>query len=207
MHKLIANLILARPNDATEGPVLKNTSRYPTDEVRELIAFAVDEISLAQVAIHVKNCRYAYAGRAYNGVPGISSAAKSGTVQKLITIRIGAPDKFPVDNMCTTWKYHPWQAPDVLPPAGFTPGRWGQRVRKARGGYEVRYLEPRRHPYGGQRAPLITMADWREALVAVAAHEARHIWQYQAKARRSEVDAEHFAALRLEMYRGATGSP
>ncbi len=179
-----------------------NTSRYPTDEVHALVAFAVAELDLTGVAIHVKNCRHAYAGRAYNGVPGVSSAASNGEVQRLITIRIGAPDRFPVDNMCMTWKYHPWQAPDAPPPPGFTPGRWGQRLRRVRGGYQVRYLEPRRHPYGGQRSPLITMNDWREALVAVAAHEARHIRQYQAKARRSEVDAEQYAALRLAEYRG-----
>jgi hypothetical protein len=185
--------------------MVKNTSRYPTDEVRQLIDFAVGDVCLAGVAIHVKNCRYAYAGRAYNGVPTISAAAKSGDVEKLVTIRLGAPDKFPVDNMCTTWKYYPWQAPDALPPAGFAPGRWGQRLRRVRGGYQVRYLEPRRHPYGGQRSPLIRMADWREALVAVAAHEARHLWQYAQQARRSEVDAERYAALRLELYRLGPG--
>jgi hypothetical protein len=69
---------------------------------------------------------------------------------------------------------------------------------------QTRYLEPVRHPYGGKRSPLIRMNDWREALVAVAAHEARHLWQFATDARRSEVDAEQFAAQRLAAYRIAS---
>jgi hypothetical protein len=51
------------------------------------------------------------------------------------------------------------------------------------------------------------MADWREALVAVAAHEARHLWQYATTAPRSEVDAERHAARTLAAYREALASP
>jgi hypothetical protein len=61
-----------------------------------------------------------------------------------------------------------------------------------------------RHPYGGKRAPLIVCRDWREALVAVAAHEARHIQQYQRNKPRSEVDCERFAAKALDRYRAET---
>ena len=57
------------------------------------------------------------------------------------------------------------------------------------------------HGYGGKRSPIITMNDWREALVAVAAHEGRHVWQLQHEAPGSEVDAERFAAARLDEYR------
>ena len=48
---------------------------------------------------------------------------------------------------------------------------------------------------------MLTFADWREALVSVAAHEARHIWQYQHGKTRSEVDAEQRAGVRLGEYR------
>lgn len=57
------------------------------------------------------------------------------------------------------------------------------------------------HGYGGKRSPIITMNDWREALVAVAAHEARHVWQFEHEAPGSEIDAERFAAARLDEYR------
>ncbi len=61
--------------------------------------------------------------------------------------------------------------------------------------------EVRKHGYGGVTAPIVHMSDWREALVAVASHEARHIWQYQHDQPRSEVDAERYSAARLALWR------
>lgn len=50
-------------------------------------------------------------------------------------------------------------------------------------------------------APTYEMRDWREGIVAVAAHEARHIYQYKFNKRRSEIDAERWAVKKLEEYR------
>lgn len=75
---------------------LKSTSHYPMDEVRELLAFAAKGISTKHVAVHVRNTRHPYYGRAYWGVPSISSAYKT-SAQYLVTIRIGKPDRFPLD--------------------------------------------------------------------------------------------------------------
>lgn len=145
-----------------------NFSQYPDDEVRQLVTMAMRDVDTVGVAVHVKNSRRgAYRGMAYDGVPAISRAARHKRTRYLITIGIGAPDRFPVDNLVSTTRN------------GVT----------------------ERHPYGGKRSPLIEMADWREALVAVAAHEARHIQQFQWHARRSEVDAERFAARALQRYR------
>jgi hypothetical protein len=58
------------------------------------------------------------------------------------------------------------------------------------------------HPYGGKTSPLIEMQNWREALVAVAAHEFCHIHQFQNKLPRSEIQCEKAAAKRLDAYRG-----
>jgi hypothetical protein len=182
-------------------PAIKNTSRYPTAQVLGLLAFGMAEVWSDALAVNVKNSRRAYAGRAYAGVPGLSPASQLHEVRRLVTIRLGRPDHFPVDNLCTTWKYHPWQAFEAPPPAGYDPACWGRRLRRTRRAILTRFLEPVRHPYGGKRSPLILMRDWREALVAVAAHEARHIWQFETGARRSEVDAEQFAAQRLAEYR------
>ena len=51
---------------------------------------------------------------------------------------------------------------------------------------------------------------WEDALVYVAAHEARHIWQYQRKRRtgrggKGEHDAIKFGARRLNAWREQTG--
>src|SRR5690349_21747055 len=56
------------------------------------------------------------------------------------------------------------------------------------------------------RFPFFTYADWREWLVAAAAHEARHIHQYRHGERRSEVDCERFAESALARYRDAVAA-
>jgi hypothetical protein len=141
---------------------LKNTSRYPEDEVRQLVAFGMRGVNTAGLAVNVKNAQNcAYRGRAYERVPLLSSRVTCSTVRRLVTIGLGEPERFPVSN-----------------------------------------FDPRKqHAYGGKRSPLIEYRDWREALVAVAAHEARHIQQFQRNRPRSEVDAERFAAKALDHYR------
>lgn len=186
---------------------LKNTSRYPDAEVRALIEFGTKGVNLAGVAVHVKNSAHAYAGRAYYGVPSCSPAAKLATVERLVVLRIGAPEKFPVDNLRTTWKRGPWilweegqAAPD---PEGFNIETWRHWLKRQGGQLFIRYGEAQRHPYGGKRSPLIVMQDWREGLVGLAAHEARHIHQFRHRKPVSEVDCERFAAKRLEEFRAA----
>ena len=49
--------------------------------------------------------------------------------------------------------------------------------------------------------PRYDLFDWREALVHLAAHEARHIEQYKNGERRSELVCEHFASYMLRRYR------
>ena len=52
-----------------------------------------------------------------------------------------------------------------------------------------------------KRSPPVEVACWREALVTVAAHEAKHIEQYRRGDPRSEVACERFAAWVLEVFR------
>jgi hypothetical protein len=57
---------------------------------------------------------------------------------------------------------------------------------------------PRSYRYTGLvTAPWITVQDWRELLVALAAHEAFHVHQFREGLRRSEVAAEKWALKRL----------
>src|SRR5262249_42882579 len=75
------------------------------------------------------------------------------------------------------------------------------RRRPARYGIVVR------QPHGGRRSPLFPLADWREALVVVAAHEAWHIHQFRTGLRYVEAEGERFAAevpSDVEMLRGRT---
>jgi len=63
---------------------------------------------------------------------------------------------------------------------------------------------PLTYRYRGLRtAPWITVRDWRERLVALAAHEAYHTHQFRHTMRRSEVQAERWALRVLESWRTA----
>jgi hypothetical protein len=57
------------------------------------------------------------------------------------------------------------------------------------------------------RFPFFVCHDWREWLVKLAAHEARHIEQFRARAVCSELDCERFALARLEEWRAAQRVP
>jgi hypothetical protein len=86
-----------------------------------------------------------------------------------------------------------------------------------RGAADVRYLVrlrlpgtirnrayPKTYRYRGRKtAPWITVGDWRERLFALAAHEACHVRQFRESLRRSEVEAERWAAALLESRRTA----
>lgn len=151
---------------------LKNTSPYPDAEVRELVEFACKGVNMTGVAVNVKGSKYEYAGMAYDGVPSISPLYWKSDVSRLVTIRIGRPEKFPTDT-------------------GRTVTRNGVESREG---------------YGGKRSPIIQLRNWQEALVMVAAHEARHIHQFRNRKRRSEIDAEKFAAKRVEAFRKEVGA-
>ena len=51
------------------------------------------------------------------------------------------------------------------------------------------------------RWPKYQMENWREALIVVAAHEAKHIEQFRTGDSCSEIDCERFAVSKLEEFR------
>jgi hypothetical protein len=174
---------------------LHNTSRYPHSEVSLLIAFAMQEIDHSRLAVHVRNSSRAYRGRAYEGVPQLSKRAVDPEIDRLVTIGIGAPSRFPCDNVQTRVRWVPLKRDDDT--AASVLRRRRDRLGRVR--MERQVIE--QHGYGGKRSPVLVFHNWREALVSVAAHEARHIWQYQTDAPRSEVDAEQCAGRRLALFR------
>ena len=151
---------------ATEMTWIRNTSRHPDDEVRELVRFATRGTNMDRVCVNVKG-GHGLSARAYDGVPSISNAPRR--ARYLVTIKIGNGVRYPV----------------------------GPHNRNGKAPHEV---GPR------NRFPFFTYADWREWLVAAAAHEARHIHQYRCGERRSELDCERFAEQALTRYRDVLGS-
>lgn len=55
------------------------------------------------------------------------------------------------------------------------------------------------------RMPKMEIRDWRDLLVAIAAHEAKHIEQFKEGIRNSEVACETFAAYMLRRFREENG--
>jgi hypothetical protein len=175
---------------------LHNTSRYPDADVALLVAFAMQEIDHSRLAVHVRNSSRAYRGRAYEGVPQLSKRARDPDIDRLVTIGIGVPSHFPCDNVQTRVRWVPLGRDELDDTASVL-----RRRRDRRGRVRIERQVVEQHGYGGKRSPILVFHNWREALVSVAAHEARHIWQYQVDAPRSEVDAEQRAAERLELFR------
>jgi hypothetical protein len=140
---------------------VRNTSRYPDDQVRELVRFATRDIDMHDVCVNVRNGELA--GGAYNGVPEISNAPPA--ARYLITLRIGKGNEgWPLGPV----NYHFKQ-----------PGETGPR----------------------NRFPFFVCNDWREWLVKLAAHEAKHIEQFRAGHRCSEITCEHYAIGVLREFR------
>lgn len=50
--------------------------------------------------------------------------------------------------------------------------------------------------------PVVRLAAWQDELFHIAAHEARHVHQFRHGLSRSELDAERWAALALDAWRG-----
>lgn len=183
---------------------LKNTSKYPDAEVRALVEFATRGVNMTGVQVNIKNTRWAYRGRAYLGVPSCSPAARLATVNYLVTASVGPDSEFPTSNLHTRMVKrgeYPWEARPELPDG------WDETIYYGTGNKPMRVVhrEPVTTPYGGKGSPLIVVYNWREALVKIVAHEARHIYQFKNKKPLSEVDAEKFAAKTLDAYRAGFG--
>ena len=160
---------------------IKSTLKRPLSEVLELVEFAasVSKADLSTVQVNIKNShRGSGGGMAYYGMPKgrYSANSNDNEATRLVTLRVGGDEFFPRSNMCY---------------------KWVQRKYKNKRWHEKKET----HPYGGKSSPLIVCDDWREWLVALAAHEFNHIHQYQQDLPRSEVECEKAALAALTAYR------
>jgi hypothetical protein len=95
----------------------------------------------------------------------------------------------------------PPQRPRSHPSTRYLVRLWVPRTLRNRG-YPRSYRYIRR-----TTAPWITVGNWRERLLALAAHEAFHVRQFREGLRRSEVQAERWALRTLDRWRtGALAS-
>lgn len=179
---------------------IKSTSKYPEQTVRNLIVFATVGVNTDGVVFNVKNSKKPYAGRAYMGVPHISPFSRDAAHKYLVVLRVGDAMWFPVTNVVTKTKWVTITEDEYYALSCNT-----SKTYKKDGTVVYKRAQLVRHAYGGVHSPVMTMNNWQEALVALAAHEARHIHQFRNKLRISEVDCEKFAYKALCRYREAIG--
>jgi len=151
------------------------TAKHDKAEVLKLIEFvqSVTEAKCDEVHLNIKGTSGTVGGMAYFGVPKISNADND--AKYLVTLRVGSEYAFPHTSSVKKWVKKR--------------GKW--------------ILHDTGRGYGGKSSPVYNMKTWQEGVIAVLAHELKHIWQYQNNAKRSEVEAEKEAARVLELYRGA----
>jgi len=142
--------------------MLRNESRYSTQEVRKLVTFAVGEIDLRHVCVKVKNSnRQAFSGMAYDHIPRLAVVPAS--AKQLVTVRIGGQVKFPLlghrylgkSDRFPTYDIHNWQealvvctAHEALHIEQFREGLRCSELRAER--YAVRKLNEWREVRDGQ---------------------------------------------------------
>lgn len=187
--------------------IFRNTSGYSDTLVRNLVLFGAKDIDLSQTAVWVKKSKHPYAGVAYPAIPPMSSWLHGSGARYLIVIRVGRPNQFPVNNLRTSIRWLPFETSpqEVQRLLGRTKGTLTDRyvnngINPATG--KMQYGIATTAPYGGV---LIECRDWREGIMSVAAHEARHVYQFQngllRKGKGRELDAQTFTAQRLADYR------
>jgi hypothetical protein len=148
--------------------ILKNTSQYDTDQLKELIEFAACGIGHKNIELHVQGTDWGLRGRCFSRPFDYRVRVRSTKITNLITMKLPPLDKMPKES----WTH----------------------VKR------IKALWPDE----------IGFADWRDAVLFIAAHEFRHVWQNKRKKRtgkrgKREYDAEKFAFLRLNKWREATG--
>ena len=148
---------------------IRNTSRHPDDEVRELVRFATRGIDMGGVCVNVKG-GHGLSARAYDGVPSISNAPRRASY--LVTIKIGNGVSYPVGPLNRNGK-----GPDEVGPRNrfpfFTYADWREwlvvaAAHEARHIHQYRNGEPRSE-LECERFAESALARYRDAVAATRA--------------------------------------
>ena len=163
---------------------LVNTSDYNTEEVTRLVKFACEGLNMDGVKVEVKDPRKA---NKYHGLAHLHSMGCR------IEIFMHSAHEFPLDNL------HIHQVPYKIKPGETI---WVNGEKKTSG---TIYKQERR-PYGTEQSPYISYGDWREFLVAIMSHEARHCYFFKNNRTflskdEEETACEKFSLMRLTYYR------
>lgn len=157
--------------------VIRNETRYPTDEVRKLVKFGLGRIDAKDVLIlvkHTRNPRSRYSGLAEYHPPR-RELPKSCIYR--ITLRLGQPVAFATTG--ATWKRH-WDAGAQFPE--MSADTW-QEALVSITAHEIKHIDQA-----------------RERERQGHAYDRRGRRRHTRGARASEVACEHYAKFMVEQY-------
>lgn len=165
---------------------LRNTSGIPDETVREIVGWISHTLGIGGFDVECRNCSGVLAGTAYS-----KGSSYHATAKPFVVLRVG------------TEHTHP---------------RWPAKIRRERPELIRNRFPATITPYqrGQHRGKKYVIASRIEALVYVAAHELRHLWQdrrwrdkrcnplpwaHGSKGKFSEIDTEAFAIHMLREFR------
>jgi len=181
---------------------LRNSSGIPDDTVRQVVDFIATELGIAGFDVECRKCSSTLAGRAYSQGSSYHSSARP-----FVVLRIG------------TEQIVRWTAPNAKGRPSFASRRWhltGKEVA-VKVTTERYPTTIRLYQYAHHKNKKYVLGNRIEALVYLAAHELRHLWQaasatdkrksaalpryYGSKGKFSEVDTEAYAVHTLRRWR------
>lgn len=169
---------------------LKNTSGLPDEVVRDVVNWIAAVLGIGGFDVECRNCSGTLAGKAYT-----RGSSYHATSSPFVVLRVGTE---------------------------YTHPRWPERVKRQHPELIKKRFPTRIQPYqyAQHRGKKRLIASRIEALVYIAAHELRHLWQerrwtdkgrcaktpyfHGARGKFSEIDTEAFAIHMLREFRKRT---
>lgn len=176
-----------------------NQSTQNDEDVRRLLVFATHGINMTDVTVTINDRHVDPTLKGFGKARRTASLPPNGSQYE---IGIYFPDQaYPIDNRIKKVKWLPVDVDEDQAERLMRLDLYGVNITFRWKKWAVKqYGIVRQHGYGGVSSPLIVVRNWREFLVWVAAHEARHIHQMRHGKRMSEVDCEKWAFKKVNDY-------
>jgi hypothetical protein len=187
---------------------LRNTSRIPDALVRQAVEFVAAELGISNFDIECRSVYYGtIAGAAYSKGSSYHTSSRPFAVLRVGTEKVMHWEQ-EVEESGTVYQYHGTRRRHLPNP------KEGVRVFQARFPATVAPYQ-----YAHHKNKKYVLADRTEALVYIAAHELRHLWQaaqhsdkrrsanlprfHGSRGKFSEIDTESYAIHTLRRWRRA----
>jgi hypothetical protein len=172
--------------------MIENSSSFPDSEVWKLVTFSLSASGVNDAYVRVADYYGgSYLGVAYDRIPDREKEwQKYFGFHYYIYVGINQEIRYPISNVTIRGQWRDAVRGEDLS---------GRMIRTNNRKLEVK--EEYEVIYGGEGSPRIVCHDWKEVLVSVTAHEARHVVDYREGTATNEASSERHALTLLEAYR------